>query len=103
MKPKQKPASITSFDFQEKPVANEKSVLMVEGMLSDPAWELKPENIEVDSNNNKIMVRIWATRDPSLMAAQVLKRFAKEIEITFLHAGSWKIQVNDKNLEVVVE
>ena len=49
------------------------------------------------------MVRIWVTRDPNLMAAQVTKRFVKEMKISIPHSGKWKIQVNDKNLEVIVE
>ncbi len=103
MKPLQKLAGITNFGFNEIPIVGEEAILSIEGMLSDPAWEVKKESVDFDIPKNKIMIRIWVTRDPNLMAAQVTKKFIKEIKITFPHAGNWSVQVNDKNLETIIE
>jgi len=103
MKPMRKLASITNFGFVELPIAGEEAVLTIEGMLSDPVWEVQKESIDVNIPQNKIVIRIWVTRDPSLMAAHVTKRFVKEIKITIPHSGTWNVQVNDKNLETDVQ
>lgn len=103
MKPMRKLASITNFGFVEIPITGEEAVLTIEGMLSDPAWEVQRESIDLNIPKNKIMVRIWVTRDPSLMAAHITKKFVKVIKITFPHSGSWNVQVNDKNLETEVK
>ena len=99
----QRLANITKIEFSDKLAVGLESVLIVEGYLSDPLWEIKRESVDIDEPAKKIVVRIWVSRDPSLMAAQVTKDFVKEYKITFLSAGKWMIQVNDKNLEVVVE
>ena len=103
MKPLQKLASIRAIQLSPSPCAGEETTLFIEGMLSDPAWEITRESIDIDAPKNKIWVRIWAKRDPNLMAAQVIKNFVKEIKFVFPHAGEWIVQVNDKNLETVVE
>ena len=103
MKFLQKLANISSFDFNSKPVVGVESILTIEGMLSDPAWEVQEENIEMDIDRSVVVIRIWVKRDPNLMAAHVIKKFVKKVKITFPHSGEWKIQVNDKNLETVIE
>ncbi len=103
MKPLQKLASITEVDFVEKPMAGKEVILSIEGFLSDPLWELKKEIIDMNIQESKINIRIWRTRDPNLMAPQIVKDYRKEIKITFPHAGKWFVQVNDKNLEIDVE
>jgi hypothetical protein len=103
MKPKQKLANIENISFLKYPNAGLETTLVIKGYLSDPAWEFNRESLDIDETTNKITVRIWVKRDPTLMAAQVTKNFVKEIKITVPHSGKWKIQVNDKNLEIEVE
>ena len=103
MKPKQKLANITRISLPQHPKVGLETILIAEGYLSDPAWEFSKESVDSDLTANKIIVRIWVKRDPSLMAAQVTKNFAKEIKFSIPHKGNWKIQVNDKNLEISVE
>lgn len=103
MKQLQKLANITQFNFVSTPVKGEEITLFIEGMLSDPAWEIQRESVDINNPKNKISVKIWIKRDPNVMAAQVTKKFVKEVKITFPHAGKWIIQVNDKNLEALVE
>ena len=103
MKPIQKLVPIESIIVPETIQKEVEIVIQIEGWLPDPAWNLKEESIEIDNEKKKIFIKIWGTRDPNIMAAQITKRYLKEIKVEIQTAGIWTIQCNDKNLEIEVE
>ncbi len=102
MKQRQRPVPIKSISFNSPPKINTEAMLEIEGYLPDAAWELLEEQISIDETEKIIIVRIIGKRDPHLMAAQVVRKFQKTIPLVFKTEGKWKIQCNDKNLEIVV-
>ena len=102
MKQRQRPVPIKGMNFNTPPVINTEIMLEIEGYLPDAAWELLEEKVSIDEIEKSIFIRIDGKRDPMLMAAQVVRTFKKNIPLVFKTGGKWKIQCNDKNLEIVV-
>ena len=102
MKQSQRPVPITSISFGVPPTIKVESNLEIEGYLPDAAWELLEEKISIDETEKIVFIRIDGKRDPNLMAAQVVRNFKKSIPLVFDSGGKWKIQCNDKNLEIVI-
>ena len=98
-----RPLPISNLFFRSPPVINTEAILEVEGYLPDAAYELLEEKVSIDKTERIVIVRINGKRDPNLMAAQVVRNFKKDIPITFEIGGNWKIQCNDKNLEITIE
>jgi len=96
-------ADISELNLKTEPKVGEELILEIIGYLRDAAWKLEPEKIQYSPESFFIEIKLYANRDPSLMAAQVIKGFQKKIPLVFSKKGKWTVKCNTKSIEVKIE
>lgn len=102
MKQSQRLVPITRMSIHTPLEVSSEIFIEIEGYLPDPAWEMFREQVSIDETKQVVSIKIYGKRDPSLMAAQVVKNFRKSISLILKTKGKWIIQCNDKNLEIEI-
>lgn len=75
---------------QTEPV---QGILQISGELPNPCYSLRAEVSEPDADQ-VINVDIYTVVDPNAICAQVIKPYAKNIELGVLPAGKYSVKVN---------
>lgn len=96
-------ADISELRFNTEPKAEEEVILVVVGYLRDAAWSLESEKINYSIESFEVDIKLFAKRDPNLMAAQVIKGFQKEIPLIFREKGKWTVKCNTKMITVEIK
>lgn len=96
-------ADISELTFKTEPKKEEEVILEVVGFLRDAGWNLEPEKVKCSPESFEISITMFAKRDPNLMAAQVIKRFQKEIPLVFDKKGKWTVKCNIKTIKVDIK
>ena len=94
---------ITDLIFTDETIANRENNLTIKGELPDTAWKVGKIKIDIRENQKKVIVSVFASRDPNLMAAQVVVRFKENVKIIFPSEGKWIIICNNNEVEVKVK
>ncbi len=96
-------ADISEIRFKTELKTENEVILEVVGYLRDAAWSLESEKTNYFPESFKVDIKLFAKRDPDLMAAQVIKGFQKEIPLVFSKKGKWTVKCNTKIIEVEIK
>ncbi len=96
-------ADISELRFKTEPKVDEEVILEIVGYLRDAAWNLESEKIYYSPEILEVDIKLFAKRNPDLMAAQVIKGFQKEISLNFSKKGKWTVKCNRKIIETEIK
>ncbi|MHA1224661.1 MAG: hypothetical protein ACTSSG_14105 [Candidatus Heimdallarchaeaceae archaeon] len=100
MKKQSKLATILQMKLVPPSSGKMKTILQIKGTLPDKAWRLEHEKVTINEYEKKVEVKIFASRDPTIMAAQVMVNFTKEIPLELKSKGQWKIDCNNFSINI---
>jgi hypothetical protein len=93
MKPQSRLAKVTEINVKSKIKAKKVTVT---------GWYFAEERVSIDKNTNVLSISLGIFRKPGMAGMDVITDFVKEINLTFPHKGSWKIQCNKQEIDVKV-
>jgi hypothetical protein len=102
MKPQSRLAKVTEINVKSKIKAKKVTVIEIKGILGDTGWYFAEERVSIDKNTNVLSISLGIFRKPGMAGMDVITNFVKEINLTFPHKGSWKIQCNKQEIDVKV-
>lgn len=102
MKPQSRLAKVTEINVKSKIKAKKATIIEIKGILGDTGWHFAEERVSIDKNTNVLSISLVIFKKPGMAGLDVITNFVKEINLTFPHKGSWKIQCNKQEMDVEV-
>lgn len=102
MKPQSRLANVTDINVKSKIKAKKTTVVEIKGKLGDTGWQFSEEKVSIDKSTNVLSISLTIFKKPGMAGMDVITDFVKELNLTFPHKGSWKIQCNKHEIEVEV-
>lgn len=105
MKKRSKSVHITDVSISSDVKVNKPLSISISGNLSDAGWKVNEPKVDVNVSDKVLTIRVTGTRDPTIMAAQVITPFNTFVETNFPETGEWKIECNNmtRTIDVINE
>ncbi len=95
MKKQSKSVHITDVSVSSSVKVNQPVSISISGTFSDAGWKLNDPQLDVNISDKLLNILVTGTRDPNVMAAQVITPFNTFVETSFSETGEWKIKCNN--------
>lgn len=103
MKASSKPARINRIEVQETIKHGEEVPIIINGILTDSAWDLSDEKILIDEEEQRVSIALIANKKPGVKGLDVITNFSREAKIIFSKKGKWVIKCNNVEISVHVQ